>query len=161
MKDNKNKGALASSFSYPVHKATKTTSSFTVSADITREVDTTWLVDTSSQAARLGTQRSNVELLCLFTCFNKAKEFEDAGKDGPADGNAEWIKNINAWTGNNKTLALQSGYISAYFKKYGFALYQNVASDRFNIVLYTISIFKLSMISLPYYIGSTRLNLRT
>ncbi len=140
MKDNKNKGALTSSFSYPVHQATKTTSSFTVSSNINRKVDTKWLVDTSSQAARLGTQRSNVELLCLFTCFNKAKEFEDAGKDGPSDGNMEWIKNINTWADNNKTLALQSGYVCAYFKKYGFALYQNVASDRFDIVLYTFLI---------------------
>ncbi len=105
MKDNKNKGALVSSFSYPVHQATKTTSSFTVSPDINREVDTKWLVDTSSQAARLGAQRSNVELLCLFTCFNKAKEFEDAGKDDLSHGNEEWIKNINSWAVNNKTLA--------------------------------------------------------
>ena len=135
MKDNKNKGALVSSFSYPVHQATKTTTSFTVSPYINRDVDTKWLVDTSSQAARLGAQRSNVELLCLFTCYNKAKEFEDAGKDGPSHGNEEWIKNINSWAVNNKTLALQSTYVSASFKKYGFALYQNVASDRFNIPL--------------------------
>jgi hypothetical protein len=135
MEDNKNKGSLVSSFSYPVHQATKTTSSFTVSSHINREVDTKWLIDTSSQAARLGTQRSNVELLCLFTCCNKAKEFEDAGTDGPSHGNEEWIKNINTWSNNNKTLALQSGYISTYFKKYGFALYQNVASDRFDIAL--------------------------
>ncbi len=161
MKDNLKKGALASSFSYPLHQATKTTSSFTVTTHIHQEVDTNWLIETSSQAARLGTQRSNVELLCLFTCYNKAKEFEDAGKDGPTNVNAPWIKNINTWGNNNKTLPLQSGYISTYFKKYGFALYQNVASDRLFIGVYHNLGSSLLILYLTYYLGSTRLNLRT
>ena len=130
MKDNKKKGALTSAFAYPLHEATKTTTSFLVSSNIHNAVDTKWLMETSSQAASLCTQRSNLELFCLFTCFNKAKELESAGKDGPQDGNMDWIQNINQWAANNTTLAKQSGYVVAYFKKYGFAMYQNVASDR-------------------------------
>jgi len=125
-----NKGVLASSFSLPVHHATKSTCSFTASSNIHNEVDKQWLIDTSTHASRLVAQRSNVELLCLFTCLNKARDLEERGKDGPNDGNAEWINNIQQWAHNNKTLAQQSGYVCAYFKKYGFALYQNVANDR-------------------------------
>ena len=138
MRDNKKKGALTSAFAYPLHEATKTTSSFSVSTNIHNAVDTQWCMETSTQAASLGTQRSNVELFCLFTCFNKAKELESAGKDGPLDGNMAWIQRINQWADNNTTLAKQSGYVVAYFKKYGFAMYQNVASDRFLFCLYSV-----------------------
>jgi hypothetical protein len=140
MKDNKKKGALTSSFAYPLHEATKTTSTFSVSSDIHTDVDKKWLMETSSQAASLGTQRSNLELFCLFTCFNKAKELESAGKDGPQDGNMDWIQNINQWAANNTTLAKQSGYVVAYFKKYGFAMYQNVASDRLFFCLRSVCV---------------------
>jgi len=135
MMDSTKNGHLSSSFAYPLHQTSKSSASFTASLNILNEVDTRWLIDTSNNAARLVAQRSNVELLCLFTCLNKAKALEIAGKDGPHDGNAEWIQNINQWARINKTLAVQSGYICAYFQKYGFALYHNVANDRFVVPL--------------------------
>ena len=138
MMDSTKKGLLSSSFAFPLHQASKSSASFTAASNILNEVDTQWLIDTSFNAARLVAQRSNVELLCLFTCLNKAKALELAGKDGPLDGNAEWIGNIQQWARINKTLAKQSTYICAYFKKYGFALYHNVANDKYGFALYAL-----------------------
>jgi hypothetical protein len=80
-----------SSFTFPVHAASENTSSFTVKYDA---VDTQWLINTRAQARKLIDQRSNVDLLCLFTCLNRAKELQSAGKDGPSSGNQEWIDNL-------------------------------------------------------------------
>ncbi len=144
-----NKVVLASSFSLSVHHATKSTCSFTASSKIHNEVDKQWLIDTRTHASRLVAQRLNVELLCLFTCLNKARDLEDRGKDCPNDGNAEWIKNIQQWAHNNKTLAQQSGYVCAYFKKYGFPLYQNVANDRSTCELLSFVASLTSILYLP------------
>ena len=101
MVDTKN-DVLVSSFSLPVHRVSKSTASFTAPANIDNGVDKEWLIETSTTAARLGAQRSNVELLCLFTCLNKARELEDKGHDGPQYGNDVWIGNIVQWAGNNR-----------------------------------------------------------
>jgi hypothetical protein len=93
---------LASSFSLPVHRVSKSTASFTAPANIYNVVDKQWLIETSTTAARLGAQRSNVELLCLFTCLNKARELEEKGQDGPKYGNDVWIGNIVQWAANNR-----------------------------------------------------------
>lgn len=153
--------ALASSFSFPVHQATKTSSTFMATSVIHNEVNTEWLIETSSHAHRLVAQRSNVELLCLFTCYNKARELQDKGEDGPKHGNDVWIGNILQWATRNKTLAKQSSYVCAFFKKYGFALYQNVADDRsFSSVISSVT-FETTCLSLPFTIGSKNLRLRT
>jgi hypothetical protein len=153
MLDAKN-DELASSFSLPVHHATTSTSSFTATSNIHNEVNTQWLADTSTHASRLVAQRSNVELLCLFTCLNKAGELQEKGEDGPKDGNDVWITNIQQWANSNKTLALQSSYVCAFFKKYGFALYHNVANDRSFSSLYSSVTYYSSFLSLPFTIGS-------
>ena len=127
MRDHRTKETV-SSFMFPVHAASENTSSFSVKCDA---VDTQWLIDTSAQARKLIDQRSNVDLLCLFTCLNRAKELQTDGKDGPSSGNQGWIDNISQWAAKNKTSAALSVAVKGYFKKYGFALYQNVASDRY------------------------------
>ena len=91
MRDHRTKETV-SSFMFPVHAASENTSSFSVKCDA---VDTQWLIDTSAQARKLIDQRSNVDLLCLFTCLNRAKELQAAGKDGPSSGNQVWIDNIS------------------------------------------------------------------
>ncbi len=102
MVDTKN-DVLVSSFSLPVHRVSKSTASFTAPANIVDNVvDKEWLIATSTTAARLGAQRSNVELLCLFTCLNKARELQEKGHDGPKYGNDVWIGNIDQWAANNR-----------------------------------------------------------
>ena len=91
----------------------------------------------STTAARLGAQRSNVELLCLCTCLNKARELQAKGEDGPQYGNDVWIGHIVQWAVTNKTQALLSAAFCAFLKKYGFALYHNVANDRSFSSLYS------------------------
>jgi hypothetical protein len=123
------KGSSVSSFSLRVHAPSKQTSSFTAPSQHTA-VNTQWLVETSSEASKLTAQRSNVELLCILTCLNKARALQKTGKDGPSDGNADWIANIEQWCSKNTTLAQQSAALCAYFDKYDFSLYQNVSTQR-------------------------------
>ncbi len=123
------------------------TSSFSVKSDA---VDTQWLIDTSAQARKLIDQRSNVDLQCLFTCLNRAKGLQSAGKDGPSSGNQEWIDNISQWAAKNKTSAALSVAVSGYFQKYGFALYQNVASDRYAFPLLSLCVLPIYVINITH-----------
>ena len=123
-------GKKESAFTFAVNEGVMNHSEFTPPPNIQRNPDRAWLQKTGTMAGQLTAQRSNIELFCLLTCTARAKDLQSDSFEDIADADAKWVSDIELWAKANPTLAHNASALTTYWKKYGFALYQNISSDR-------------------------------
>ena len=104
---------------------------FTPPANLQSDPGRTWLRKTGTAAGQLSAQRSNIELFCLLTCLSQANALASDAFTDVSEADAEWVADIEIWAKANPTLAKHSQSMPSYWKKYGFALYHNISSERY------------------------------